>query len=112
MSAFLYIITEGVHDVAFVGRLLSVVHGASRIRRLEDLDDALRGWVGTSFKWPRFTGRHHDIERLAVPAPVFYRLPTSAVVALRNAQGLTEIRKTLEIDLEAFLRIQRSPDAS
>jgi hypothetical protein len=96
MNAFFYIVTEGVHDVAFVGKLLSVVHGAARIRKLEDLDDSHRGWVETSFKWPRFTGKHHDIERLAVPAPVFYRLPTSAVVALRNAasSSLTRSRVT------------------
>jgi len=110
MSAFFYIVTEGVHDVAFVGRLLSVAHGASRIRKLEDLDDSLRGWVSSAFKWPRFTGKHHDIERLAVPAPAFYRLATSHVVALRNAQGLNEIGKTLEIDIEAFSRTQRGPD--
>ncbi len=107
--SFFYIVTEGVHDVAFVGRLLSVAHGASRMRKLEDLDDSLREWVSTAFKWPRFTGKHHDIERLAVPAPVFYRLATGVVVALRNAQGLTEIGKTLEVDLEAFARAQNGP---
>jgi hypothetical protein len=111
MSAFFYIVTEGVHDVAFVGKLLSVVHGANRIRKLEDLDDSLRGWIERSFKWPRFTGKHHDIERLAVPAPVFYRLPAGARVALRNAQGISEIGKTLEVDLEAFTRGQSGPES-
>lgn len=110
MSAFFYIVTEGVHDVAFLGRLLAVAHGASRIRKLEDLDDSLRGWLG-GFKWPNKSGAHHDIARLAVPAPVFYRLATNQVVALRNAQGLTEIGKTLEIDLEAFSRVQSGPEA-
>ncbi|MBK8215221.1 MAG: hypothetical protein IPK71_15895 [Myxococcales bacterium] len=102
--------TEGVHDVAFLGRLLSVAHGASRIKKLEDLDDALRGWLG-GFKWPNRSGAHYDISRLAVPAPAFYRLATNEVVALRNAQGLTEIGKTLEIDLEAFSRAQNGPEA-
>ena len=110
MSAFFYIVTEGVHDVAFLGRLLSVAHGASRIKKLEELDDALRGWLG-GFKWPNKSGARHDIARLAVPAPAFYRLATSEVVALRNAQGLTEIGKTLEIDLEAFRRAQNGPEA-
>lgn len=110
MSAFFYIVTEGVHDVAFLGRLLSVAHGASRIKKLEDLDDALRGWLG-GFKWPNRSGAHYDISRLAVPAPAFYRLATNEVVALRNAQGLTEIGKTLEIDLEAFSRAQNGPEA-
>jgi hypothetical protein len=111
MNAYFYIVTEGVHDVAFVGKLLSVVHGANRIRKLEDLDDSLRGWVETSFKWPRFTGKHHDIERLAVPAPVFYRLPAGALVALRNAQGISEIGKTLAADLEAFTRSPSGPES-
>lgn len=102
MNAFSYIVTEGVHDVAFVGRLLSVAHGANRLRRLEDLDDSLRAWITGKFKWPRFTGKHHDIERLAVPAPAFYRLATGKVVALRNAQGLGEISRTLDVDLESF----------
>lgn len=110
MSAFFYIVTEGVHDVAFLGRLLSVAHGASRIKKLEDLDDGLRGWLG-GFKWPSRSGAHHDIARLAVPAPAFYRLATNEVVALRNAQGLTEIGKTLEIDIEAFSRAQTGPEA-
>ena len=110
MSAFFYIVTEGVHDVAFLGRLLSVAHGASRIKKLEELDDSLREWLA-GFKWPNKTGAHHDIARLAVPAPAFYRLATGDVVALRNAQGLTEIGKTLEIDIEAFARAQIGPEA-
>lgn len=110
MTDFFYIVTEGVHDVAFIGRLLAVAHGANRIQKLEDLDDSLREWLG-GFKWPNNTGTHHDIARLAVPAPAFYRLPTNDVVALRNAQGLTEIGKTLVIDLEAFIRPQIGPAA-
>jgi hypothetical protein len=111
MSAFLYIVTEGVHDVAFLGRLLSVAHGASRIRKLEELDDTHRAWLTSAFNWPRFTGKHHDIERLAVPAPVFYRLASREVVALRNAQGITEIGRTLEVDLEVFTRGNDGPEA-
>lgn len=110
MSAFFYIVTEGVHDVAFLGRLLSVAHAASRIRKLEELDDELRGWVTSAFKWPRFTGKHHDIERLAVPAPVFYKL-ADHVVAIRNAQGINEIGKTLTVDFEAFSRGSTTPEA-
>ncbi|MBK6808170.1 MAG: hypothetical protein IPG81_04565 [Sandaracinaceae bacterium] len=110
MSAFFYIVTEGVHDVAFLGRLLSVAHGATRIRTLEELDDALRVWLG-GFKWPSKSGIQHDIARLAVPAPIFFRLASGEVVALRNAQGLTDIGRTLEIDLEAFSRAQHGPEA-
>jgi hypothetical protein len=110
MSALVYIVAEGVHDVAFIGKLLVITHGASRVKKLEDLDESLRGWLGSAFKWPRFDGKHHDIERLAVPAPVFYRLPTAQVVALRNAQGISAIGKTLEVDLEAFTRAAIAPN--
>jgi len=110
MSAFFYIVTEGVHDVAFLGRLMSVAQGATRIRKLEELSEPLRAWLA-GFKWPNKSGAHHDIGRLAVPAPVFYRVASNAVVALRNAQGLNEIGKTLEIDLEAFSRAQSGPEA-
>lgn len=114
MSGLIYLLAEGVHDVAFLGKLLSVCHGASRIRLLEQLDgerDALcRSWLG-SFKWPLPPGRHGtDIERLAVPAPVFYRLRDEGVVALRSAQGITNIVATLERDLESFERNQGRPE--
>jgi hypothetical protein len=110
MSAFIYIVTEGVHDVAFLGRLLAQVYRASRIKKLEDLDDDLRSWLNT-FTWPNKVGKHHDIERLAVPAPVFYRLTTNMVVAIRNAQGLPEIGRTLEVDFEVFSRARNGPEA-
>ncbi|MCU0755751.1 MAG: hypothetical protein MUE46_11620 [Xanthomonadales bacterium] len=110
MSAFIYIVTEGVHDVAFLGRLLTEIHEASRIRRLELLDDDLRSWLNT-FTWPNKVGKYHDIERLAVAAPVFYRLTTNTVVAIRNAKGLHEIGRTLEVDFEVFSRAQSGPEA-
>jgi hypothetical protein len=50
MSTFSYILTEGVHDVAFLGKLLSLVHGAKRLKKLEDLDDSLGLWVSSAFK--------------------------------------------------------------
>jgi hypothetical protein len=109
MSPFFYLVAEGVHDAAFLGKLLTVVHNAKRIKKLEDLDEPLRNWVTEAFKWPRYTGKHHDIERLAVPAPMFYRLDTSEIVALRNAQGIGEIGKTLVVDLEAFSRARNTP---
>lgn len=109
MRSFVYVVTEGVHDVAFLGRLLVVAHAATRIDRLEDLDEPMRAWL-QRFKWPNPRGTHHDIARLAVPAPVFYRLPSKAVVAFRNAGGITEIEKTLTVDLEAFRRDENTPN--
>lgn len=110
MSAFSYIVTEGVHDVAFLGRLLSIAHGAARIRKLEDLDDSHKQWL-SAFKWPMKNKAHHDISRLSVPAPVFFRLATNDVIALRNAQGISGIGDTLEIDLESFARNLNGPRA-
>lgn len=110
MTSFGYLLTEGVHDVAFLGKLLTVCWGASRVGTLEELDPAPRAWMG-AFKWPMPRGARTPIDRLAVPAPVFYRLQAGTLVALRNAQGLTEIGRTLEIDLEAFTRTPGGPDA-
>jgi hypothetical protein len=109
MSSFIYVVTEGVHDVAFLGRLLVVAHAAARIEKLEDLDETKRAWLA-KFTWPSARSAHHDIARLSVPAPVFYRLPSRSVVAFRNAQGITEIEKTLTVDLEVFARNRSAPD--
>lgn len=110
MSAFIYIVTEGVHDVTFVSKVLTVVHGGSRMRKLEDLAEPLQKWVG-QFKWPNPSGAHHDISRFSVPGPAFYRLANGDVVALRNAQGITEIGKTLIRDLESFARASHTLQA-
>ncbi len=109
MSQFVYLIAEGVHDVAFLGKLMAVVHGAKRIKRLEELTGFLHDWLEDGFAWPRKVGGLHDIERLSVPAPVLYRLGSDDIVVLRNAQGITEIGRTLEVDLEAFSRAHDGP---
>lgn len=110
MSAFVYIVTEGVHDVAFLGKLLTVCHGASRVRRLDKLSELCKDWIG-SFTWPLRGPKYVEIDRLSVPAPVFYGLPTGGLVALRNAQGISNICNTLERDLEFFDRRQGGPEA-
>lgn len=110
MSSFSYLVTEGVHDVAFLGKLLTVVHSAKRIKKLEELPGPFQQWLG-SFKWPRKTKAHHDIERLAVPAPEFHLLGSKHIVVLRNAQGISEIYNTLAVDGEAFARLSLRPEA-
>jgi hypothetical protein len=106
MSDHVYLVTEGVHDVAFLGRVLCLAHEANRMRRLEELDDSLREWLASAFRWPRFTGKHHDISRLSVPAPVIFRVGRRPqFVILRSAEGLTEIERTLIRDSEAFGRL-------
>lgn len=103
MSGLIYLLVEGVQDVAFVGKLLVVCFGARYVETMEELDDATRGWMG-SFKWPIPKAGKTPIRRLAVPAPLFFRLPAGNLVGLRNAQGLAELDKLLSLDLEAFAR--------
>ncbi|WP_437939471.1 DUF3226 domain-containing protein [Sorangium sp. So ce341] len=110
MSGLIYLLVEGVHDAAFVGKVLSVCFGAQRIETMEELDDATRSWMGL-FKWPMAQAGRTPIRRLAVPAPAFYRIAHGALVGVRNAQGITEIGKTLSIDHEAFKRASLSLSA-
>lgn len=110
MSSFVYVLAEGVHDVAFLGKLLTVGFDAKRIKTMEELDEARRDWMA-SFKWPLTRGGKIEIDRLAVPAPVFHRLPAGTLVALRNAQGLTNVHDMLERDLESFDRDDNRPDS-
>jgi hypothetical protein len=109
MSRFVYILAEGVHDVAFLGRLLKLGFGASRVRTMEALDEGRRAWM-SSFKWPSTRGDATNIDRLAVPAPVFHRLAAGTLVALRNAEGIDRMFAMLERDLESFDRDRNGPD--
>lgn len=105
MSAFVYLVAEGVHDVAFLGRVLTVLFKAKRVRRLADLDDGRKRWF-SSFKWP--VGE--QIDRLAVPAPVVYRAEErDAWITLRGAEGDSKIVGTLEDDLDLLSRVECSP---
>lgn len=109
MSSFVYLLAEGVGDVAFLGKLLEVGFGATRIETMEALDEARRIWMG-SFKWPLTGGDKTMIKRLAVPAPVFYELAAGTLIALRNAEGLSKMRDMLERDLESFDRDDNGPN--
>lgn len=107
MSRFVYLLSEGVHDVAFLFRLLKHEYGAKKIEQLSALDDARRAWVGR-FKWP--VG--DKIARLSVPAPAFVRVPSlDLTLGLRNAEGIDRLRNTLEDDLDALDKDGAMPDA-
>lgn len=108
MSTFVYLLAEGVHDVAFLGKLLVLCHKASRLRTMDALGDDQRRWM-ESFTWPLRGGKKIDIERLSVPAPVFYKTERGEVVALRNAQGISSVGATLTRDREFFARNQGGP---
>ncbi|MFO0760043.1 MAG: DUF3226 domain-containing protein [Byssovorax sp.] len=109
MSEFVYIVAEGVQDVAFLGKLLSGIHGAKRVKLLEDLEKDHATWLGTSFKWPLFSGAGTEIDRFSVPAPTFYRLPSNVLVVLRSADSISKIRSTLDTDFESFARRSAKP---
>lgn len=109
MRQFLYIVAEGVQDVAFIGKLLVVVHKAERVLRMEDLSTDHVAWMKT-FSWPLpATSTGTDIGRFSVPAPTFYKLDSGAIVALRSAEGIEKIFSTLERDLESFERTAGDP---
>ena len=103
MSSFVYIITEGVLDVVFISQVLCCGFGGEIIQRKNRLPERARQWLN-QFRWP--VG--DDIARRAVPAPSFIQFE-NGLAAVRNAQGLANIRKTLTADQEAFLRLRWQP---
>lgn len=107
MSRFVYLLAEGVHDVAFLGRVLVVCFCGQRVRNLKGLDEPRRQWL-QSFKWPIAD----QIDRLSVPAPVVYRLENGDTWAcLRSAEGVSRIADTLADDLDRLSKISSTPDA-
>jgi hypothetical protein len=106
MSRFVYLLSEGVHDVAFLTRVLKHVHGASKIDLKSRLDEPRQRWIN-GFKWP--VGE--NIDRLAVPAPKFVHIPASdTLIGLRNAEGIGKLKTTLEDDLEVLYKHDALPD--
>jgi len=107
MSRFVYLLSEGVHDVAFLSRVLTQLRGASKVNARSRLDEPRQRWVD-GFKWPV----REDIGRLAVPAPTFLLLPTGdTLIGLRNSQGIDQLAATLEDDLEVLYKLDALPDA-
>ena len=105
MNHFVYIITEGVQDVVFLTLVLRQAFGLKLIEKQSELPQEAATWL-TNFKWP--VGG--DIARRAVPAPSFVG-GDGVFVAIRNAQGLSNISKVMAVDDEVFLRLQWAPSA-
>jgi hypothetical protein len=106
MSRFIYLLSEGVHDVAFLSSVLKHVHGASRITVKSKLDEPRQRWI-SGFKWP--VGE--NIDRLAVAAPKFvHMLASDTLIGLRNAEGIDRLKATLEDDLEVLYKHDALPD--
>ena len=106
MSRFVYLLSEGVHDVAFLSRVLKHIHGASRVDVKSRLDEQRQRWIN-GFKWPI----GENIVRLAVPAPKFVHIAASdTLIGLRNAEGIDRLKATLEDDLEVLYKHEALPD--
>lgn len=107
MSRFIYLLSEGVHDVAFLCRVLKHVHDASRVEIKSKLDEPRQQWIN-GFKWPV----DEKIHRLAVPAPLFMHISESdTLVGVRNAEGIDRLKPMLEDDLDDLYRHDALPEA-
>ncbi len=106
MTRLVYLITEGVHDVAYLSRILVKKFEFRQAEALTDLDRVYRQWIESSCKWPH----NNRIDRSSVPAPEIYIRP-GVEVALANAEGIDSIRKKLRVDLAYFAQTGASLDA-
>lgn len=105
MSSLTYLITEGVHDVAFLGKILDVKLQLKRVLKEDALDPR---WTRLLPKaWP-----HKGSLRPAVPAPSFFQsaLPGTSV-AIVNAEGIDAISTRLRAHSEALALDGIAPDA-
>lgn len=98
MKRFIYLITEGVHDVLLVSLVLQRGFGLAVIDNETRLPAEARRWL-KMFPWP-FKG---DITRRSVPTPEFLE-NDSVFIGISNARGIREIASRLNADLEAFYR--------
>jgi len=87
MSARVYVITEGVHDVYFLGKILTKTLAFKKVDKESALDEA---WRPILPAWP-----YDGSLRPSVPAPTFY-FNTNASVALVSADGIDKIKLRLK----------------
>jgi hypothetical protein len=106
MKTFVYVVTEGVLDVTFLVQILCAYCGGRVLRKKSDLPEKASLWL-SSFKWPA----GENIARRAVPAPAFLQFEeTGCFMGIRNAEGLSNIQKTVSADMIAFSRMQWEPE--
>jgi hypothetical protein len=98
MKRFIYIITEGVHDVLVISQVLQRGFGLIVIENEAGLPEEAKKWL-KMFPWPL----RGDITRRSVPTPEFLENDT-LFVGISNSRGIGEIRKRLNADFEAFSR--------
>jgi hypothetical protein len=89
MNARVYLLTEGVHDVYFLYKILRTSFGFSKVETLSELDEEWRLLL------PTFP--HEGSLRASVPAPTFCR-GGDTWVAMVNADGIERLEKRLKRD--------------
>jgi hypothetical protein len=92
MSGRIYLLTEGVHDVYFLGKILEKSLEFKRNNSFKELEAEWRILVPTQFP-------HEDSLRASMPVPTFYR-STDASVAIVNAEGINKIKSKLDAHLK------------
>ncbi len=95
MSAHVYLITEGVHDVFFLGKIFRKAFALDKLEEHSKLDEI---WNHILPSWP-----YKNSLRPSVPAPTFYG-NASFSVALVNADGIDNIKTRLHNHSSVFTR--------
>jgi len=94
---YCYIITEGVHDVEFLAKLIKKLFGLSRIKQCTSVDPFWNPLIPKTFP-------HKGDLLKRVPIPLFIQNDQYSI-ALHNATGITNIIETLE---ESLILINQS----
>jgi len=95
MSARVYLLTEGVHDVFFLGKILTESLQLRRVQEAKKLDEEWSHIVPKAFP-------HEGSLRPSVPCPTFYK-STRASVAIVNADGIDRLGKRLRAHHEVLV---------
>jgi hypothetical protein len=87
MPKYCYLVAEGQHDIAFVGRFLRLA-GMSHVQKFSDLDPFWKPLVPREFP-------PNDDLRKRVPVPSFFSSKSHSV-AISSANGDSRIAETIE----------------
>lgn len=105
MSSRVYIITEGVHDVAFLGKLLTM--SSLQMEQVKKIDELESGWIRILPSWP-----YKGSLQPSVPAPIFYQSASKDIsIAVVNAEGINNMSQKLARHLKVLDQDGIRPDA-
>lgn len=92
MSGRIYLLTEGVHDVYFLGKILKESLSFKKNESFNELEAEWKVLIPRQFPL-------HDSLRASMPVPTFYRNEHSSV-AIVNAEGIDQIKSKLDAHLK------------